>query len=237
MRHGMRSVHPPLAPQGSRFALRLLALISLLAPLQAVAGDVEVRVVDRRSGDPVVAANVCLGTPAEVDQFGALRTSPSGIARFPGVPSTEVVLTVSKAGYLGYRSMFYPPEGRYVVLGRLSRGGLGPQCRSKALRADSSQTGGLVVQDLRVETAGHSTAKAVLTLSPVVSGRPDEYRISEYPDFHDARWLPFQPKFTFQWKARPGPRTLYFQVRRRYQGKGASIEGESNIYTKVLHLK
>ncbi len=237
MRHPLRSVHLRTPRRGSRFMRHMLTVLALLASLQAVAGDVEVRVVERKTGAPVEAANVCLGTPAEVDQFGALRTPPDGVVRFPAVPSTEVVLTVSKTGYLGYRSVFSPPEGRYVVLVRLSRGGLGPQCQSKALEIGSSQGKGLMVQDLRIEVPGRGTGRGMLILSPVVTGRPDEYRVSEYSDFHDAQWQPFQPRITLRLKARTGPTTLYFQVRRRYQSKGVTLVGESNVFAKTLHLR
>ena len=61
--------------------------------------DLRVRVFERGGNAPMAGVAVCLGTPARLNQFGAMLTDPGGYAVFSDVPQTALLVTASRAGF------------------------------------------------------------------------------------------------------------------------------------------
>lgn len=212
----------------------VLATAFALLPAMAT-GDVEVRVIDGISGKPLAYASVCLGTPADIRQFGARHTSPEGVARFRDTPRTHTLVTVSREGYMGFRALNRPRDGRLLLPVSLQPGGLGPSCPGPESADSRRLPAGLHVTALQVVRRIDVAGDAVIDLAPSVHGTPTDYRISEHPDFLGAPWLTYANPIRYVLNHGPRPVTLYFQVRRSQSGAGATLESVSDPISRTVY--
>ena len=205
----------------------------LLMSMPAGAAVVGVRVMDAVTGKPVEDAAVCVGTPAEPGQFGAVRTGPDGRVQFADIPYAPLQVTVSRAGYRGVRERYPPADFDRVLQVRLHPGGLGPQCRASVRYAPPpARKSGLAVDIL----AGPTPVTHEVQLRIRVQGKATHYRISEDPDFRGAAWLPYtKAPVTFRLSPSRGDKTLYVQVRlQRKIGEG-TVEIDSEVIRVPVH--
>ncbi|HHJ14176.1 MAG TPA: carboxypeptidase regulatory-like domain-containing protein [Gammaproteobacteria bacterium] len=191
----------------------------------AQASWLEVRVEDRQTGELLADSAVCLGTPARVDQFGALRTDASGLVRFDGLPANSMELVVSHAGYQGRAQTLEALSGNRVVVVKLPPGGGGPTCAAPrhAIQAAASP-GRPVIHSMRVVPDPSAADGRQLLLTLEVEGGANEVRISESADFSGAEWQPLKAEVPFSLSSGTGLKPLYVQVRRVAGQKGAEIE-------------
>ncbi len=210
----------------------LLVALALLPVAGAFASVVGVRVFDAATGDPLAGAAVCLGTPAEPDQFGALRTDAEGRVAFHDITQTPLVLTVSRPGYRGVRKSFPAAAYDRVFQVRLARGGLGPRCVApRRAGTASGSPGGERGPALSVDIlGGPTTATPEVQLRIRVHGKATEYRVSEDPAFRGSSWLPYtKAPVTFRLSPTPGPKTLYVQIRLQREVGGGRVVIESEV--------
>lgn len=204
---------------------------------QTQAAVVGVRVLDAASGTPLAGAAVCLGTPAEPDQFGAQRTDAEGRARFGNIAATPLQLTVSKPGYRGLRRHYPAASFDRVLQVRLTPGGLGPQCAMPEGAGEAAGGDGAKPPALAVDVlGGPTTAGPEVQLRIRVQGKATHYRVSEDPSFRGAAWLPYtREPVTFRLSPPPGPKTLYVQIRLQREVDGGHVEIESEVVKVPVH--
>jgi len=206
----------------------LTILVSVLAVHGAWAADVQIRVVDAAKRTPLSGAGVCLGTPANPEQFGALRTDAQGGATFTDVPPTPLMLTVSRNQYRGYRVQHGVKRFDVVIEVALQTGGLGPQCAAPVAAGVDAQER-LAIRRFSVNGGRRVTRRRDVTVAAVVAGEPTHYRISERADFSDAEWQPFALPGSFKLSRARGTKTVYFQVRRFRDAGDASMQSVSEV--------
>jgi hypothetical protein len=202
--------------------LSVFGLAATAAPLEP--NWLEVHLVDKQAGKPVANAAVCLGTSARTDQFGAIRTDSSGVARFDDIRPNALVLTVSTPGYQGRQQVLEPMYESRVLEVRLVTGGGGPVCDAPQAVAETDMGSGLSVGEVTVRAASGSPQAADVLVSVNTSGEANQIRISEQADFRNAEWEPYKPVLSFTLSPGAGLKQLYVQVRRATQVQGASIE-------------
>jgi len=216
----------------------ILAGVSLLLGATAPAWSagygsnwLEVRVVDRQSGSPVERAEVCLGTSARPDQFGARRAAADGIVRFDELPVNSMVLTASRPGYQGKQQGVEPLSGNRVIVLNLARGGGGPVCEAVEGGDEPEADGDLEITHVRVtaDTASSSDGQVLVTVR--VSGDANQIRVAESANFADTVWQDLKPENRYTLSSDKGVKRLYVQVRRQVKARGASIEVLSPVKT------
>jgi hypothetical protein len=211
-------------------------LVGLFTAVAAGAADVRIRVVDAAKRTPLSDAGVCLGTPADPEQFGALRTDAQGSVTFSGVPATPLMLTVSRDQYRGYRVQHGAKRFDVVIEVGLQTGGLGPTCDAPLTAGASEQTR-LAISRFTINAGQRVTSRSDVSIAAVVAGGPTHYRISERADFGDAQWQPLALPTRFQLSRARGVKTVYFQVR-RFRGSGeASMQSVSEIAQAEIVLQ
>ncbi len=207
--------------------LGVLALVPLFLvmalPVQSAGNWLEVRIVDKQSGEPVAQAAVCLGTSASPDQFGARRVAADGTVRFDDLPMNSMVLTTSRRGYLGKRQVIEPLSGNRVIVVNLVRGGGGPVCNAAQSVETPPATGELDITDVKL-SADTSSADGRILIAVQVSGQANQIRIAESADFAGAAWQDLKPRNRYKLSPGKGLKRLYIQVRRQVKTNGASIE-------------
>lgn len=208
------------------------------------AGEIVVQVSKRRAGDPVHAAAVCLGTPANPAQFGAMLADDKGIAQFDKVHTrTDLVLTVSKSGFKGRRvSLGRDPRNRGVLL-TLASGGGGPECTKGTALIEQAPTMPSPtahftpdIEEFQINGGEPTTRSARVTLNYVLKGEASHYRASDRSDFKSAQWRPLESDPRLELAGDPGPKTVYFQVGKFTSAEGAEIEILSNIAVDTIEL-
>lgn len=212
------------------------AALLLLTTQAAPAEQVEVRIYDRYSGEPLAGVAVCLGTPADAAQFGAVHTDTDGVARFPLVPPTPITLTASKAQYRSTARELPGQVGDRTIVSTLSRGGGGPACVAPQARvAVGAVPQTLRVKGLRVSRPSADSKETALTLEPVVEGNPTHYRLSQDRGFANAQWQPYADRISLAVPSGPaGGSTVYFQVRQYQDRDGVVLERTSNVLGRRL---
>lgn len=220
------------------------AVVSLGLIQSGWAGEITVQVSKRRAGDPVADAAVCLGTPANPAQFGAMLADAKGMARFDKVHTrADLVLTVSKSGYQGRQVALGRDSRNRGVLLTLSSGGGGPTCW-KALelalptqlmtRPATHIAPG--IKEFRINRGEQTTHSARVTLDFVLTGEASHYRASDRSDFRSAQWLPLEPDLRLDLSGDAGLKTVYFQVGKLTSTEGAEIEILSNVAVDTIEL-
>ncbi len=209
-------------------AAATLLVACLLGTAAVQAGQVQVHVVDATARAPLAGAAVCLGTPADPDQFGAVRSNESGDAVFDGVPLTPLLLTVSRDQYRGYRQRHSAKRFDVVIEVALPTGGLGPACDAP-LALPPGDASRLAINAFSVNAGRIVTRRRSVAIAAEVAGNPTHFRVSETPDFRDADWQPYPLPGEFRLSDARGTKTVYFQVRRFRDAGSASLQSLSDV--------
>lgn len=217
-----------------RASLMLLPLVAA----SAHAANVSVHVSDAAQDKPVTGAAVCLGTPADPSQFGALRTGSDGIARFSSVPEAPLVLTVSKSSHRGLRRMLPAEHPDRTVLLNLIKGGGGPVCQVSVASEEQvpPASAAPAINTCVLNGGGTRTRNRQVTLSCSAQGTASHYRVSEHSDFRDADWLPYDRAPRYELSAGKGWKTVYVQMRRYRTVEGGSMQSNSNVARTGIYL-
>ncbi len=187
----------------------------------------EVHAFDKQSGKPLVDVAVCLGTAARPDQFGAQRTDRNGVVRFDDVLSVSLTLTASRSGYKGREQLLERMHQSRVLVLKLATGGGGPECAAAPSTQNDDVADGITIESVNIRP-DDGVENGVL-VAVTTSGRPNQIRISEQPEFNGATWQPYKKTVSYTLGAGAGNKSVYVQVRRASEVKGASIAVESAI--------
>ncbi|MGD8851923.1 MAG: carboxypeptidase-like regulatory domain-containing protein [Gammaproteobacteria bacterium] len=212
--------------------LRFLLLFPLLwISLAEAAGYdrnwIEVRVVDKHSGNAVEAAAVCVGTSADPEQFGARRTDAGGTVRFSDLLSHSVVVTASKKGYQGSERRLERLTRASVVVLKIVPGGGGPRCEAPAAGAQEAAPAELEIEGVSIRKDPEQSGRILLSIK--LSGAASQVRISEQADFSDVQWRKLEQPLAFELSQGGGTKQLYVQLRRHLETEGASMEVTSAV--------
>ena len=213
---------------------RLIALLAIPSALHAA--DVDVRVISTLTHAPMANAAVCLGTPANPDQFGARRTDAEGEAAFQDVPDTPLLLTVSKSQFKSERQILPANQSSRTISVGLRRGGGGPACSAQLDDSLANVGTGLRVAGFKINRGAASTANRTVTLDSAARGGPTHYRVSEHQDFRNADWRPYKPSVRYTLSPGPGDKRVYYQARRSSESSGASLQMLSNVASDSIQL-
>jgi len=213
----------------------LVFLLMAAISCAAFSSGLRVRVFERGGNAPLAGVAVCLGTPARLDQFGAMLTDPGGYAVFTDIPQGPLLITASKAGFKAEQeNMVTSNMDRLLVLS-LSSGGGGSQC---PLDSDvtGQQVSGLDVSRFAINSGAAKTGKRTVMLDYRVAGDPTQYRASERADMRDAQWQAYSGKASFELSDGAGSKVVYFQVRRHATINGADLEVLSPVVRDSISL-
>ena len=212
-----------------------LLVVSLLltATSAASAADLRVRVFERGGQAPLSGAGVCLGTPANLNQFGAARTDAGGYALFYDVPRAALMVTASKAGYKGEQESLVTSASDRLLVISLQTGGGGRQCAVSEENVPV-QYSGLKVSRIAINNGAAVTTATKVTLYNRVVGNPTQYRASERADFYGATWEPYSSAPEFQLSDDHGRKIVYFQVRRYSRINGADLQTLSPVMRESI---
>lgn len=201
---------------------------SLVLSAGALAADIRVQVYDRGGNAPLPNAAVCVGTAANIDQFGARMTDTQGSAVFSGVPRAAILVTVSSSGYKSEQETIVNSTSNRTLVMSLSSGGGGTPC---PLTDGDNRVyeGGLIVTGFSLDNGKAVTTNGTVTLNNTVKGSVTQYRASEHADFSAARWQDYSTAPSFTLSAGAGKKLVYFQVRRHANVNGAVIETLSPV--------
>ena len=187
-----------LAPIGVLKLMPLVRGIAILVLLSGMvqtawAGSVTVQVTKRWTKEPVPDATVCLGTPANLAQFGVRLTNAKGTVQFAKSPPANLILTVSKSGYKGRQIDLDRAQRDRGLLLTLPAGGGGPRCVEAisvtrlASVSQPSSTGFIPsITDFRINGGQTATPSRTVTLTYAITGNASHYRASERSDFKTA---------------------------------------------------
>lgn len=201
----------------------------------AFSSDLRVRVFERGGNAPMAGVAVCLGTPARLNQFGAMLTDPGGYVVFSDVPQTALLVTASRAGFKAEQENVVTSNTDRMLVLSLSAGGGGSQCDLDS-SGSSPQASGLDVTRFAINNGAQKTGKRTVTLDNRVAGEPTQYRASERADLLDAEWQAYSGKAAFELSDGAGNKTVYFQVRRHATINGADIEVLSPVMRDSIRL-
>ena len=217
-------------------ASRLALLLFLCVPSLAAAADLQVRVYERGGRATLPGVAVCLGTPANLAQFGSELTDREGNVVFSGIPRAQLVLTASKSGYKSeQQSMVTSSTDRLLVIS-LPAGGGGPRCKTETA-SRLCTVSRVPAAQLRINKGAGVTPNRGVLLSHQANGEPTHYRASELPDFTDAAWLAYTPEPSFELSPGNGRKVVYFQVRRSSGTSGADIQVLSPVVQDAITLQ
>ena len=201
----------------------------------AFSSDLRVRVFERGGNAPMAGVAVCLGTPARLNQFGAMLTDPGGYAVFSDVPQTALLVTASKAGFKAEQENVVTTNMDRMLVLSLSAGGGGSQCELDS-SGSSPQASGLDVTRFAINDGAPKTGQRTVTLDNRVAGEPTQYRASERADLLDAQWQAYSGKAAFELSDGASNKVVYFQVRRHVTINGADIEVLSPVVRDSIRL-
>lgn len=204
----MKSLHIALVG-----AIKFATLATALAASSSInAAQFGVRVVDD-AGLPVSGASVCFGLPGSYRQFGAHFTDANGQAT-ADLPNIPFVVTVSKTRFSGVRISEPARSFNLIKQVKMVEGQPGPRCKAGSTLADSGQSSVNITQVDVVSTANN------VTLTPIATGDPTEYRLSRSTEFDSSRWRSLGDTISV-----PGQyvdlNEIYLQLR-KYQDIGGS---------------
>lgn len=205
-----------------------LCLAAAVAPAVQAGPALEVQVLDQATGAPLAGAAVCLGTRAELNQFGAFRTDARGISRFEDLPRNPLLLTVSRPGYRGREQGLEPIAENRVLIVKLAAGGGGPTCAG-AEGSGAVAAVGLALTAVEVAPDPVSDDPRRVVVKTRVRGKATDIRVSDSADFAAAPWRPYAPSVGFELNRAGEPATLYVQVRRYVKAGGATLETVSAV--------
>jgi hypothetical protein len=213
-----------------------MLLVSFCMPTLVVAADLQVRVYERGGRAPLQGVAVCLGTPANIAQFGSELTDRKGNVVFSGIPGAQLVLTASKTGYRTEQQSLVTTNADRLLVISLPAGGGGPRCGIEGSDRVVAVSG-MQVEQLKINKGAGVTSSRDVLLSHRVNREPTHYRASENPDFSDATWLAYTPGPAFELSPGNGRKVVYFQVRRSSGTSGADIQVVSPVVQDAIVLQ
>ncbi len=226
----------------NHWKLAAAALAGLLLAGNAQAAKLGVRVLDANSGLPVANASVCLGTAAEPAKYGTAVTSYSGMALYDQVPQKTVLITVSKKNFRGI-ALQAPTKGNNVIKDVLVTEGLSSKkCRALKMvglkpgisRGTQSDDWPLAITALSYFPSGNDG----LAFLSYAKGKPTHYRVSTDPSFAGAQWKVYSDVLHYSpMEKDQGKSTLYFQLKKRSEINGGSMEAVSGVLSQLVHIK
>ncbi len=226
----------------NHWKLASAALAGLLLAGNAQAAKLGVRVLDANSGLPVANASVCLGTAAEPAKYGTAVTSYSGMALYDQVPQKTVLITVSKKNFRGI-ALQAPTKGNNVIKDVLVTEGLSSKkCRALKMvglkpgisRGAQSDDWPLAITALSYFPSGNDG----LAFLSYAKGKPTHYRVSTDPSFAGAQWKVYSDVLHYSpMEKDQGKSTLYFQLKKRSEINGGSMEAVSGVLSQLVHIK
>jgi len=206
-----------------------IVLLTCMGMRMAGAADarLEVQVLDQRSGTPLEGVGVCLGTAAEPAQIDSQKTDAGGRAVFRSIPASSLQLLLSRAGYIAQTRPVESIHGNSTLVLKLAPGWqAGPRCVVSE-RVIPGGEGGLVITGLDLKR--DSAQSGAVRIGVRVRGTPDQIRVSEREDFHDAQWQPYRAEIPLVLSVGNERKTLFVQVRRAAGLDGATIQALSPV--------
>ena len=222
--------------RSKQMTLRAFLLLITAMPVLAPASDLRVRVFERGGRQPLAGASVCLGTSANLMQFGANQTDREGYAVFADIPRAPLIITASKSGYRGEQQSLVTSTIRRMLVMSLPSGGGGPVCASVG-EGTAVVTGELQISDFSINKGATASSGRRVRLDYHVNGTPNEYRASENADFSTAEWQPYSAQPIFELSPGNGKKTVYFQVRRYSKINRADIQTLSPVVHDSIALQ
>ncbi len=206
-------------------AVSVLALSSFALP--AHAAKFGVRVVDD-NGVAIAGAAVCIGLQGNYKQFAATFTDAQGTVMVD-VPNVPLLVTVSKDRFTGMRTTEPARSFNLIKQVQLIEGVPGPRCRAgSALAEHKPGVPSIVVTDIAIYDGAFSK-----TLSPTVSGSPNQYRVSASKEFGDAKWQNYANQIALA-GALSDSEKVYLQMRKVRGNSKAWLESRSAVLTVRL---
>jgi hypothetical protein len=196
----------------------------------AFSSDLRVRVFERGGNAPLPGVAVCLGTPARLNQFGAMLTDPGGYAVFTDIPQTALLVTASRSGFKAEQENVVTSNTDRMLVLSLSAGGGGSQCELES-DGSSQQASGLDVIRFAINNGAPKTGQRAVTLDNRVAGEPTQFRAGERADLLGAQWQAYSGNAAFELSEAAGNKVVYFQVRRHATINGADLE----VLSPVVH--
>lgn len=207
------------------FSVLALTLFTFAMPVQAA--KFGVRVVDEND-QAIVGAAVCIGLQGNYKQFAATFTDGQGKVMVD-VPNVPLLVTVSKDRFTGMRITEPARSFNLLKQVRLLEGVPGPRCRAGSSMADSGPgVSTIVITDIAIDENTRST-----TLSPTVSGEPNQYRVSANKNFDGADWTKYASQIALSGTLLDNEK-VYLQMR-NFSGKTKGwLEARSEVLTVQL---
>jgi hypothetical protein len=205
-------------------------------PLLVYAADLDVRIYERGGKSALQDVSVCLGTPARINQFGAVLTGPDGTATFSKVPSAPLVITASKSGYKSEQQSLVTNNKDRLLVMSLPTGGGGPVCEAGSGR-EFTGSSAIRMSHFRINKGELVTASPHVLLNHAVEGAPTHYRASENPDFTGTDWQTYTAEPEFELSSGNGRKLVYFQLRRFADMNGANLEALSPVVQDTITLQ
>jgi len=206
-------------------AISALALSSFVLP--AHAAKFGVRVVDE-NGAAIVGAAVCIGLQGNYKQFAATFTDAQGKVMVE-VPNVPLLVTVSKDRFTGMRTSEPARSFNLLKQVKLREGVPGPRCRAGSSMAEHKPgVATIVVTDIAI-----FENTSLTTISPTVSGEPNQYRISDSKEFDGAIWTELGERIALS-SALSANDKVYLQMRKIRGNSRAWIETRSEVLTVNL---
>ena len=209
----------------SVLSVSVLAIASFVMP--AHAAKFGVRVVDD-NGVAIAGASVCIGLQGNYKQFGATFTDARGQVMID-VPNVPLLLTVSKDRFTGMRTTEPARSFNLLKQVKLLEGVPGPRCRAGSVLAEHKPgVPTIVVTDIAIYEGVYSK-----TLSPTVSGEPNQYRVSTSKEFGDAKWESYANQIALAGSLSDANK-VYLQMRKVRGNSKSWLEARSEVLTVRL---
>jgi len=206
-------------------------------PLPVLGADLGVQVLEKATGQPIVGASVCLGTPAEPMQLGGLRTPANGRVTFSELPAAALTLVVASPGRRPERRTIAIGQDHQVVTLLLARGqGSSWSCNVPAPRPEPTVSA-TRISGFRINNGAPTTNQRQVRLDFRSPEGANSYRASESARFAGAHWQPLSRRPAFELSAGAGTKTIFLQVRRYRQVQGASLETRSATASASIELE
>jgi len=216
-----------LSSQLQKLALSISVLALSAISVSAQAAQFGVRVVDA-NGVPVAGASVCIGMQGNYKQFAATFTDQQGRVSVD-VPNVPLLVTVSKDRFTGMRTTEPARSFNLLKEVKLREGTPGPRCRAGSVLAEHKPgVGTIVVTDIAIDGG------ASKTLSPTVSGAPNQYRVGSSEDLEGAQWKRFSSEIALG-GALSDEEKVYLQMRKFAGTSKAFLEYRSDVMTVRLN--
>lgn len=219
----------------------ILAALLMSTSFTTQANTIKVHVLDANKNRPLKNVAVCLGTSADTNQFGAMRTDSRGYVHFTQLPKTPLLVTVSGSQRKGVQRIIAATDTTLIRTVHLPLGGLGPVCdappRVIKIKPQKPKMNGLRVAGINLDRGQSTTTSRRVVLSSSIAGMPTHYRISEDPSFKGAKWVEYQDTPLFTLSDGDGRKRVYYQVRKSVDLGEGTIQSTSNIASDWITLK